>query len=362
MRELTRSEARRIAIRAQLLDARRPADMMSVIRHLDGLQDDPTSVIAPSAELVLWTRLGPTWDPQELEDALVSGQLIDLRGHLYPAEFIAAYRAEMRAWPFNGPLKEWQQTEHDWMIANDHTAQEILDKLQVEGALPSTEFPDTTAIPWQSSGWNNDRNIRMMLSRLELRGDIATAGWEGKERLWDLATRVYPDGPEIGLQEGYELRAERRLRSLGIDRRRVSTMAGLQLTVDFGEPVSIDGVPGRWRVHPDYLDDDFDPRAAILSPLDRLIFDRDRMERIFVFDYQLEMYKPRAKRRWGYWAMPVLYGDELVGKVDATADHDSGLLRVDAVHEDGRWNKVMRADVDAEVDSLAQWLALVVER
>ena len=117
-----------------------------------------------------------------------------------------------------------------------------------------------------------------------------------------------------------------------------------------------------WRVDPAHLDDDFAGRTAILSPLDRLVFDRKRMEDVFGFDYQLEMYKPVAKRKWGYWAMPVLDGDELVGKVDATADREGGVLIVDAVHEDGAWSAARRRRVDAELGALGEWLGLEVVR
>ena len=121
---------------------------------------------------------------------------------------------------------------------------------------------------------------------------------------------------------------------------------------------------GVWRVDPDRLADldDFEGRTAILSPLDRLVFDRKRMEDVFAFDYQLEMYKPAASRQWGYWAMPVLDGDELVGKVDATADREAGVLIVDAVHEDGDWSAARRRRVHAELDALGKWLGLEVAR
>jgi len=114
-------------------------------------------------------------------------------------------------------------------------------------------------------------------------------------------------------------------------------------------------------VDPAYLEglDEDDGRTALLSPLDRLVFDRDRMARLFGFDYQLEMYKPASQRRWGYWALPVLHGDALVGKLDATADPAAGVLRVGAVHEDGRWDGALRAAVDAEIDALAAHLGLV---
>ena len=91
------------------------------------------------------------------------------------------------------------------------------------------------------------------------------------------------------------------------------------------------------------------------------MFDRKRMADLFEFDYQLEMYKPAAARRWGYWAMPVLHGDRLVGKLDATADPAAGLLRVDALHEDVPLTASARAAVEREIRSLAALLDLEVE-
>ena len=86
------------------------------------------------------------------------------------------------------------------------------------------------------------------------------------------------------------------------------------------------------------------------------------MADLFGFDYQLEMYKPVEARRWGYWAMPVLDGDELVGKVDATADREAGVLVVDAVHEDDDWSTARRTRVDTELEALGEWLGLQVVR
>ncbi|MFK5635523.1 DNA glycosylase AlkZ-like family protein [Ornithinimicrobium sp. LYQ103] len=95
-----------------------------------------------------------------------------------------------------------------------------------------------------------------------------------------------------------------------------------------GVEARIKGVRGRWRVYTAYLDQTWSGRTALLSPLDRLVFDRRRMVDLLEFDYQLEMYKPASRRRWGHYALPVLHGDRLVGKVDATADHPAGVLRV----------------------------------
>lgn len=362
MRTLSRAEARRIAVRAQLLGAGRPSGLDELVRHLGMLQVEPTAAVAPSAQVVAWSRLGSSYSPRELDEALATGRLVELDRRILPAEDVALHRTEMAAWPGTGELTPWQVEARDWVEANDHTRRDILEKLHDEGPLPSSALPDTTVVPWESSGWNNDRNVRMLLNLMARRGEVAMAGHEGRERLWDLAERVYPDVPAVPLPEAWRLRAERRLRALGIARPRATDAAGLPVDVgDVGETVVVDGVRGRWWVDPVYLDGGFRGRAALLSPLDRLVFDRRRMTELFGFDYQLEMYKPATKRRWGYWAMPILYGDRLVGKLDAVADREAGALVVNAVHEDGSWSDACREAVDREVRDLARWLGLVAQ-
>ena len=102
----------------------------------------------------------------------------------------------------------------------------------------------------------------------------------------------------------------------------------------------------------------FDGRTALLSPFDRLVHDRDRAQELFDFEYTLEMYKPAAKRRWGYFALPVLHLDRLVGKVDAIADRKASVLRVDAIHEEVRFTRAIAKAVGAELEALAAWLGL----
>jgi uncharacterized protein YcaQ len=214
-------------------------------------------------------------------------------------------------------------------------------------------------VPWRSSGWNDDRNAAMMLEFLELRGDVAAAGRRGRDRLWDLAQRVYPDVEAVPLDEALRIRSERRLRSLGIVRPQGPECPVEPMDVgQAGEPAFVDGVKGEWRVDPSLVDQPFTGRAAVLSPLDRLVYDRKRMRDLFEFDYQLEMYKPAAQRRWGYFALPVLHGDRLVGKVDAGSDRKAGVLRVHAIHEDVPFTKAMTAQVRREIKGLAHWLEL----
>ncbi|WP_228473279.1 DNA glycosylase AlkZ-like family protein [Streptomyces cyaneochromogenes] len=225
--------------------------------------------------------------------------------------------------------------------------------------MPSRELPDTCARPWRSSGWSDNRNVTKLLELMVHRGEAAVAGRMGGDRLWDLAERVCPDTPAVPVHEALRLRDDRRLRALGIARARGPECQVEPADVgNAGEPAVVEGVRGKWRVDPARSGQPFVGRAALLSPFDRLIHDRRRTTEPFGFDYQLEMYKPAAKRRWGCFALPILYGDRLVGKLDATADRKAGVLRVDAVHEDERFTQAMSVEIGREIDDLARWLDL----
>jgi len=357
--DLSRADARRIAVRAQLLGRGRPAGLLDVVRQLTLLQIDPTAAIAPNADLVAWSRLGSSYSPAELSAALQNRALVELRAMIRPAQDVALYRAEMAEWPPRGDAPDWNSRRDDWVRANDACRRDILRRLGAAGPLPSRELPDTCTVPWQSSGWSNNRNVTQLLESMVVRGQVAVAGRRGGDRLWDLAARVYPDVPVVPALEALRVRNERRLRALGIARASGPECPVEPMDVgDAGEPAVVDGVSGEWRVDPAQLGQPFSGRAALLSPFDRLIHDRKRTTELFGFDYQLEMYKPAAKRRWGYFALPVLYGDRLVGKLDATADRKAGVLRVTAVHQDVPFTGAMTAAVDREIASLARWLRL----
>ena len=131
---------------------------------------------------------------------------------------------------------------------------------------------------------------------------------------------------------------------------------------EIGEVAVVEGVEGEWRVDPAALaaGDGFSPRTALLSPFDRLVFDRKRLTELFGYEYLLEMYKPAAQRRWGYFALPILHSDRFIGKLDAKADRKAGLLRVHAVHEDLPFSEETSAAVYSEIERLAHWLGLEV--
>ena len=357
MHHLSQRDARRLAVRAQLLDAPRPTDLLDTLRRLTLVQFDLTAHVAPSADLVLWGRLGRAYSPSDLDDLVESGEVVELGGMLRPAEDIALFRARMDAWPGPEPLRDWQIGTREWLHANRACHDDVLERLRADGPLPSSELPDSCVVPWRSSGWNDDRNVRMLLAVLEERGEVAVAAREGRVRLWDLAERVFPDTTVVPLDEARRELDRRRLRALGIARAAAQKHPSEPNDVaDAGEPAVVDGVRGTWRVDPELLGQPFRGRTALLSPLDRLVIDRARLAELLGSDYQLEMYKPAARRRWGYWAMPVLHGDRLVGKLDATTDLPTGVLRVNAVHWDVEPSRSMADAVHREVRALAAWL------
>ncbi len=182
---LSRQDARRIAVRAQLLDEPRPSGLIDVLRHLTMLQVDPTGAVAPSADLVLWSRLGSSYSPTALRDALEDHRVVELRAMLRPAEDIALYRAEMARWPGTGELRGYKRHQRDWVAANAACRGDILDRLRSSGPLTSRELPDTCAQPWASTG----------LERQQERGDAA--GRDGAARR-GRRCRTQGAGPSVG--------------------------------------------------------------------------------------------------------------------------------------------------------------------
>jgi uncharacterized protein YcaQ len=343
-----------------MLDARRPPDLLTVAERLSFLQLDPIAVVAPSADLVLWSRLGNDYQPTDLVDALERDRaLFEWRGQdrhnepnfvmVRPSSQFDVVLGQMLA------LRDKPGEVKDWLAANDGFRRRVLDQLRSDGPLPSRAIADTAEVPWQSSGWTHERNVNQMLEFLWSRAYVAVAGRDGKQRLWDLAERVYPPNvTPVPVDEAVRLRDERRLRSLGVARSRVVGEAGL--------PVTVEGTKGVWRLDPDADPDDFEGRTGLLSPFDRLVHDRRRALELFDFDYTLELYKPAAQRRWGFYVLPILSGDRLIGKADLTADRETSALRVLALHQDIDFTNPVRSAVDDQLAELATWLGLATVR
>jgi uncharacterized protein YcaQ len=357
VRHLNQDEARQLAVRAQLLDGPRPTDLVDLVDHLTLLQIDPTAAVAPNADLVAWSRLGASYRPADLTRALEQDRtLFELRAFIRPTSAVALHVPEETGYTATPRVQ-------GWIEANDRFRRDVIARLRDAGPLLSRDVPDTSQVPWGSTGWTNNRNVTQILEFLSARGEVAISGRVGRQRLWDVPERVYPRFEPLPAEEVRRRRNARRLRSLGLARVKTPPTPGEPIAVgEAGVPVTVEGLAGAWRADPDALDKPFSGRTALLSPFDRLIHDRERTQDLFGFSYVLEMYKPAAQRRWGYFALPVLHHDRLVGKLDAKADRKAGTFNVAAVHEDVRFTKAMRADVEAEIEALADWLGLTVRR
>ncbi len=269
MRLVSPEEARRIAIRAQLLDGS-ATSILDTIRHLGFLQIDPVSTVAPPQQLVLWSRLGP-YDVAELDRLLwEEKELFEWNAYIWPIEALPLTRARMRR---RTGKYAWERRGTEFLQTNAGYKRYVLKELGRRGPLLSRELGDHSIRTWKSHSWYGSRNTSVMLDILHRRGVVAIVGRRNGQRLWDLAERWYPEVETVPLRDADRLLAEKRFRA---QRVRLTTRG--------------------WEAHPDAADGPVPERVTFLSPFDRLVHDRDRAEALFDFRYRLEMYVPKAKR------------------------------------------------------------------
>ena len=157
-------------MRAQRLDAQRPTDLVALVDHLTLLQIDPTAAVAPSADLVAWSRLGVAYRPADLTAALDERRLFELRAFIRPMTAVALHVPEETVYTAQASVQAW-------IKANDGFRRDLLARLREAGPLLSRDLPDTSQVPWGSTGWTNNRNVTQMLEFLSARGEVAV--WDG---------------------------------------------------------------------------------------------------------------------------------------------------------------------------------------
>jgi uncharacterized protein YcaQ len=309
-------------VQAQLLDGS-ARTILETVRQLGFLQIDPISTVAPPQQLVLWSRLGP-YELADLERLLwVERKLFEWNAYVWPIETLPLLRARMRKYDTK---YEWQRRANEFVKTNASFRRYVLRELERRGPLLARGLEDRSAVKRGPHRWYGSRQVATMLEILHRRAQVAIVGRRGGERVWDLAERWYPETDTVPLREAEHLLEEQRFRA-----------AGVRL------------VRGEWHAHPNADGRDVGERVTLLSPFDRLIHDRTRTEALFDFHYRLEMYVPRAKREFGYYVLPVLVCDRLVGRVEPRFDRKAGTLEVL-----GAWGDTSR--VDEALASLATFL------
>ena len=369
MRTLTPTLARRLAIIKQRLAGPHPTNdasgILEVVRDLGCLQLDPISVVARSHRLVLWSRLG-NYNLADLDTLLWRDRsLFEYWAHvasIVPTDDYPIHNLLMRTYAAGEPQSPRARRLRKWLTDNDSLRRHILLELRRNGPLPARAFEDKAAAEWYSTGWTSGRNVTEMLDYLWTKGKIMVAGRSGLQKLWDVSERCLPDWtPRDRLPEREVVRraAQRAIRALG-----VATPQQIQLHFTRGRypnlnralielererrieraeirhPQSeIGNRREEWFVHADdrpLLDQleraEFEPRTTLLSPFDNLLCDRKRTLRLFNFDFTIEIYVPPAKRRYGYYVLPILHGDRLIGRIDPKMDRERGRLIVNAVY------------------------------
>ena len=357
--------ARRMALAAQRLDGppkeTGKAAIMDCIRQIRCLQLDPTNAVARSHRLVVRSRLG-AYDTSHLDELCYSDrELFEYWAHaasIVLTEDYPVHRGLMTSY-LKGD-SAWEERIRAWVKSNDGLRRTILRRLRRKGPLPSRGLSDISKESWRSTGWTAGRNVSRMLDILWRQGKIMVSARSGGQKLWDVAERVIPDDARRQrLSEGQRSKraALASLRALGVGteqdirnhfirgryRQLKRVLASLEKDGEV-ERLRVRGSTADWFVRASDTSllnriesDHHGGTTTLLSPFDNLICDRNRTERLFDFHYRIEIYVPKDKRRYGYFAMPVLHGDELIGRVDPLFDRKSHTLKINSVHsEPGR--------------------------
>jgi uncharacterized protein YcaQ len=323
--KVTPEEARRIAVRAQLLDGS-ATGVLETVRRLGFLQIDVVQPVERPQHLVLYSRLGPGYDRAELDRLLWDEKaLFEWNAFVYPIERLPEIRARIRRFR-RSSRTSGERWAREFLTENRAFKRYVLRELERNGPMLSRDLEDHSKGERERHRWWGARRVGLMLLALHLYGEVTVVGRQGQQRLWDLTGRWWPPTETIPVREADRLRDELTFRTQGVRL-----------------------VKGEWVAHPDAADGPVPDRAVLLSPFDRLVYDRARTEALWGFRYRLEMFVPKAKREYGYYVLPLLVGDELVGRAEPRFDRRTGTLELL-----GAWGDTSR--LDEALDDLAAWL------
>lgn len=382
LRTISLQTARRLAIASQYLDAPQRT-MLETVRQIGCLQLDPTKAVIQNHFLVLWSRLGAydfadfdrlMWQERVLFEYWAHAASIVLTEHYPIYANIMARHAQA------------QTARRAWVEQNATLRQRVMTTLQAQGASQLKQIERDGAgevsASWHSTGWTNGRDVERMVDYLWVIGEVGVAGrLKGGFRLWDIAERTLPTWAErTSITEEVRVRQALlvALNALGVGTPKhidyhftryeypnmKAHLAQLEADgqIERVQIVTAGGtLKGDWYVSNLALlarleAQDWQPRASLLSPFDNLICDRARTQQLFDFAFRLEIYTPAAKRQYGYFVLPFLYGDALIGRIDPRYNRTTRTLEINAVHWEATPTPEHRHALRAQVESLAGWL------
>ncbi|MEO8612602.1 MAG: crosslink repair DNA glycosylase YcaQ family protein [Chloroflexota bacterium] len=319
-------------------------DVRAIIRQMHILQIDTINVIARSPYLVLWSRLGD-YDPRWLEDLLAEGALFEFWSH-------AACFLPIEDYPLYRPGPWMGGRARKWLDEHAAIADMVLNHIRTNGETRSSDFERSDG---QKGSWWNWKEEKVALEYLFYAGDLMIRKRHNFQRIYDLRERVLPDHdklPDITLAEAHDQFILNTLQALGVTKpewiadyfrlSKADTTAALKRLEkrDAVMTVEVEGWKTPGYIHPDNLKQveaaakGKIPRSktTFLSPFDPIVWDRKRALDLFNFDYKIEVYTPGPKRKYGYFTLPILYNNQLIGRLDPKAHRKEGVFEIKAVH------------------------------
>ena len=344
----------------------------SMIRQMHILQIDSINVIARSPYLVLWSRLGD-YNPRWLDELLEDGALFEYWSHaacFLPIEELPLYRHMYDGW-LGGRANQWLD-EHAAVV------QRVMDHIRAHGEARSSDFERTDG---QKGSWWNWKDEKIALEYLFYAGELMVRKRHNFQRVYDLRERVLTsveEMSEISPAEAQEQFVLNTIQALGVTKpewiadyfrlSKTDTKAALKRLAqqDRLMPVEVEGwnVPGyihpanRKQVEAAAKGEIPRSKTTFLSPFDPLVWDRARALDLFGFDYKIEVYTPAPKRKYGYFTLPILYNNALIGRIDPKAHRKEGIFEVKALHlEPGVIaDDVLVAEVKAALQACARFV------
>jgi uncharacterized protein YcaQ len=323
----------------QFLRGSSKRNSIDIIKQLGYIQIDTLAVVARAHHHVIWSR-NPNYKESELNKLMQQKQIFEYWSH-------AASYLPIEDFRFSLPRKQlYRDGHHHWFAKNKRIMKYVLDRIEAEGPLQSKDFETDR----KRGSWFDWKPAKIALEQLFMEGSLMITERKGFQKVYDITERVLPSHviPAMPSESEYvNYLIENASRSLGIFSLKdvIHLRQGLQRAVQItlqemceaGKLIEI-RFPHSKNVYyaaPQTVKRKLKPadsRVHLLSPFDNLLIRRERLKEHFNFNYTLECYLPESKRKFGYFSLPILYGNEFVGTLDPKADRATGIFTVKSLH------------------------------